>query len=221
MSCYGEVEGAVDNNDNHIDIMFITTGIYKYQRYNMEHIHTMGIVHTKYPWKSGHKTEAYGLFLCLSIEHISLLGLQKFGTCEKRSWIVTENDYSFCHIQWVDYIHLSCGVNIHEPFISMVSCQKGPTSHAYAWQIGPFWQDTLDIACIVMSVAIYTSGKVMEQLQPNRLCMKFSGMPWCIPGSLTNRFIWSWCREKRSRHSQRMRNFRYLVRGPWAQVVVS
>ena len=28
--------------------------------------------------------------------------------------------------------------------ISMVSCQKGPTRHAYAWQIGPFWQDTLD-----------------------------------------------------------------------------
>ena len=28
--------------------------------------------------------------------------------------------------------------------ISMVSCQKGPTRHAYAWQI-PFWQDTLDI----------------------------------------------------------------------------
>ena len=29
--------------------------------------------------------------------------------------------------------------------ISMVSCQKGPTRHAYAWQIGPFCQDTLDI----------------------------------------------------------------------------
>ena len=28
---------------------------------------------------------------------------------------------------------------------SMVSCQKGPTRHAYAWQIGPFWQDTLEI----------------------------------------------------------------------------
>ena len=27
---------------------------------------------------------------------------------------------------------------------SMVSCQKGPTRHAYAWQIGPFWQDTLE-----------------------------------------------------------------------------
>ena len=28
----------------------------------------------------------------------------------------------------------------------MVSCQKGPTRHAYAWQIGPFWQDTLDVS---------------------------------------------------------------------------
>ena len=28
--------------------------------------------------------------------------------------------------------------------IASVSCQKGPTRHAYAWQIGPFWQDTLD-----------------------------------------------------------------------------
>ena len=27
----------------------------------------------------------------------------------------------------------------------MVSCQKGPTRHAYAWQIGPFWQDTRDL----------------------------------------------------------------------------
>ena len=38
--------------------------------------------------------------------------------------------------------------------ISMVSCQKGPTRHAYAWQIGPFWQDTLDIwGCVCSSVA--------------------------------------------------------------------
>ena len=28
--------------------------------------------------------------------------------------------------------------------ISLVSCQKGPT-HACAWQIGPFWQDPLDM----------------------------------------------------------------------------
>ena len=29
--------------------------------------------------------------------------------------------------------------------ISMVSCQMGHSRHAYAWQVGPFWQDTLDI----------------------------------------------------------------------------
>ena len=28
---------------------------------------------------------------------------------------------------------------------SRVSCQKGPTRHAYAWQIRPFWQDNLEI----------------------------------------------------------------------------
>ena len=28
----------------------------------------------------------------------------------------------------------------------MVSCQKGPTRHAYVWQIGSFWQDTLEMA---------------------------------------------------------------------------
>ena len=30
-------------------------------------------------------------------------------------------------------------------YISRVSCQKGLTRYDYAWQIGPFWQDTLDL----------------------------------------------------------------------------
>ena len=38
----------------------------------------------------------------------------------------------------------------------MVSCQKGPTRHAYAWQIGPFWQETLDI--YARSISLYTMG---------------------------------------------------------------
>ena len=33
-------------------------------------------------------------------------------------------------------------------YISMVSCLKGPTCHASAWQIGPFWQDTLDMTVL-------------------------------------------------------------------------
>ena len=34
---------------------------------------------------------------------------------------------------------------------SMVSCQKGPTRHAYEWQIGAFWQDTLvySVVCVM------------------------------------------------------------------------
>ena len=27
----------------------------------------------------------------------------------------------------------------------MVSCQQGPTRNAYAWQIGPFWQDIIEL----------------------------------------------------------------------------
>ena len=35
---------------------------------------------------------------------------------------------------------------------SRVSCQKGPTCHAYPWKIGPFWQDTLELWCTQFSV---------------------------------------------------------------------
>ena len=37
--------------------------------------------------------------------------------------------------------------------------------------------------------------------------------PWCMPGSLTSGFLLSRCREKRSRHSQRMRNPQFYVSG--------
>ena len=49
----------------------------------------------------------------------------------------------------------------------MVSCQKGPTPHAYAWQIGPFWQDTLDIfscclvACFTDDIFIIFPGELV------------------------------------------------------------
>ena len=38
-----------------------------------------------------------------------------------------------------------CHLPLAAPYVSMVSCQKGPTRHAYAWQIGSFWQDTLGL----------------------------------------------------------------------------
>ena len=41
--------------------------------------------------------------------------------------------------------YVNCCADNWVTFISRVSCQKNPTRHAYAWQIGPFWQDTLDL----------------------------------------------------------------------------
>ena len=38
-------------------------------------------------------------------------------------------------------------------------------------------------------------------------------VPWCMSGSLTRGFLWSWWRVKRSRHSWRMRNPRFYVSG--------
>ena len=36
----------------------------------------------------------------------------------------------------------------------MVSCQNGPTRYAYAWQIGPFRQDTLHLG-MMASIPTY------------------------------------------------------------------
>ena len=41
----------------------------------------------------------------------------------------------------------------------MVSCQKGLTRHAYAWQIGPFWQDTLEVSCNSISLITIEVGE--------------------------------------------------------------
>ena len=48
---------------------------------------------------------------------------------------------------WSKYCQAVCHIYSQSccPIISRVSCQKGPTRHAYTWQIGPFWQDTLDL----------------------------------------------------------------------------
>ena len=40
---------------------------------------------------------------------------------------------------------MDMSIHIYGTPISMVSCQKGPTRHACAWQIGPFWHDTLNM----------------------------------------------------------------------------
>ena len=55
----------------------------------------------------------------------------------------------------------------------MVSCrQKGPTRHAYAWQIGPFWQDTLDMLSWNMAVSALTNPTTQATIQPTNINVK-------------------------------------------------
>ena len=63
------------------------------------------------------------------------------------------------HFQIADGILYEREYMLH---ISRVSCQKGPTRHAYAWQIGPFWQDTLDILDVVCLYCIIASCQCHE-----------------------------------------------------------
>ena len=49
----------------------------------------------------------------------------------------------------------------------MVSCQKGPTRHAYAWQIGSFWQNTLDVAFSIFDINLHLINYPMEYILLN------------------------------------------------------
>ena len=63
----------------------------------------------------------------------------RFFTVAAVDQIVPKQQWSYCYdcdsycALWPSYLHRL-----------RVSCQKGPTCHAYAWQIGPFWQDILE-----------------------------------------------------------------------------
>ena len=46
-------------------------------------------------------------------------------------------------------------------------------------------------------------------------------VPWCMPGSLTSGFIWSWWRGKRSLHSRRVRNPQFYVSGKRSMALIS
>ena len=76
-----------------------------------------------------------------------------------------------CFVGWKPVFYLS-----HN---SMVSCQKGPTRHAYAWQIGPFWQDTLELCFMQYCVILYLAVKGFD-------CVFIK---WNMKMSRTSRYI--------------------------------
>ena len=85
---------------------------------------------------------------CMSWEMIGSIGWPVWTELELGSqgfipfWACHKTYPRLLTLSRPDGYRLVCLVSLD---ISRVSCQKGPTRHAYAWQIGPFWQDTLDI----------------------------------------------------------------------------
>ena len=85
-------------------------------------------------------SSALAMELCFSCTNLLL--------CDISHWLrsCTAIDRKCVHVRMITIVDVTLIMKVNEPVkIFMVSCQKGPTYHAYAWQIGPFWQDTLDI----------------------------------------------------------------------------
>ena len=90
-----------------------------------------------------------------------------------------------------------------------------------SWIILSCWCQTIltwtscQIRKIVGCACAGTAGKFSLPLQvcdPNMLhntCVMH--VPWCMPGSLTSGFLWSWWRRKLSRHFLCMRNWQFYV----------
>ena len=64
--------------------------------------------------------------------------------------------------------------------ISMVSCRKGPTRPAYAWQIGPFWQDTLDLSLRWVWKLTITATSPMDQWVRVAPVYHYVAIPWVM-----------------------------------------
>ena len=69
-------------------------------------------------------------------------------------YIVKSNPRQYCYhdthgffnsLIWNNWINWNSSIWLDLLHIWRVSCQKGPTHHVYAWQIGPFWQDNLEL----------------------------------------------------------------------------
>ena len=90
--------------------------------------------------------------------------------------------------------------------VSMMSSESiGPTPWA-SCQIGKI----VGCACAGNARDVFPANAVSRFRHASR---HVTHVPWCMPGSLTSGFLWSWWRRKRSRHSRRMRNPQFYVSG--------
>ena len=83
------------------------------------------------------------------------------------------------------------------PRISRVSCKKGPTRHAYAWQIGPFWQDTLDLNLhfsLSGDLMVHYEAKVMPSFAVGSHVLRCASCPYLTCVILCAFVLWLYIR---------------------------
>ena len=92
-------------------------------------------------WIGSSLVTHWGQVTHICVSKLTIIGSDNGLSPGRRQAIIWTNDgISLIGHLGTNFSEILIGIHI-----SMVSCQKGPTRHAYAWQIGPFWQDTLDI----------------------------------------------------------------------------
>ena len=66
-------------------------------------------------------------------------------------------------------------------------------------------------ACAGNAGNVYPPPRISDPDMHHGTCV--THVPWCMPGSLTRGFYWSWWWGKRSRHSRRMHNPQFYISG--------
>ena len=117
-------------------------------------------------WKCSRGRLMYYLFFPSFISQFPIF-LLYFIFLYMGSMYITVHIMEACNKDYYYYYYYYYYYNIIQ-LMWMVSCQKGPTGHAYAWQIRLFWQDTLELS-------------VPHQTFPLNIAVLLSRMMhWCI-----------------------------------------
>ena len=92
-------------------------------------------------WASGRDLMSIGRYAPWRISGDAIILTPNFASSFKASHVTTWLVEILCYVAFKG----STAIFGNIVLLSRVSCKKGLTRHAYAWQIGPFWQDTLVI----------------------------------------------------------------------------
>ena len=104
------------------------------------------------------------------------------GVAWFHQYLATIGQYSRIHML-LDALYLYLLMSRYTCHVDDI-LQKGPTRNAYAWQIGPFWQDTLDVWANVWKML--TTGIRQGKKPP-------ASVPCCfLPRALQSRTATYW-----------------------------